>query len=63
MVLFKKMFANQLSKSYVWRNVVHQRARWTLGVQGLVRVLASFFFFFRKEILLSLCLSLVMSKN
>ena len=42
MVLFKKMFANQLSKSYVWRNVVHQRARWTLGVQGLVRVLASF---------------------
>ena len=56
------MFANQLSKSYVWRNVVHQRARWTLGVQGLVRVLASLFFF-RKEILLSLCLSLVMSKN
>lgn len=49
MVLFKKMFANQLSKSYVWRNVVHQRARWTLGVQGLVRVLASFFFFFQER--------------
>ena len=44
MVLFKKMFANQLSKSYVWRDVVHQLARWTLDVQGLVRVLASFFF-------------------
>ena len=40
-----------------------QLARWTLDVQGLVRVLASFFFFFRKEILLSLYLSLAMSKN
>lgn len=39
-----------------------QLARWTLDVQGLVRVLASFFFF-RKEILLSLYLSLAMSKN
>ena len=39
-----------------------QLARWTLDVQGLVRVLVSFFFF-RKEILLSLYLSLAMSKN
>ena len=49
MVLLKKMFANQLSKSYVWRDVVHQLARWTLDVQGLVRVLASFFFFSGKR--------------
>lgn len=57
MVLFKKMFANQLSKSYVWRNVVHQRARWTLGVQGLVRVLASFFFFQERDFTLLMPLS------
>ena len=61
MVLFRKMFANLLSKSYVWSDVVHQLTRWTLDVQGQVRVLASFFF--EKEILLSLCLSLAMSKN
>ena len=41
---------------------MHQLTRWTLDVQGLVRVLASFFFF-EKEILLSLCLSLAMSKT
>ena len=51
------MFANQLSKSYVWRNVVHQRARWTLGVQGLVRVLASFFFFQERDFTLLMPLS------
>ena len=38
------MFANLLSKSYVWSDVVHQLTRWTLDVQGQVRVLASFFF-------------------
>ena len=36
---------------------MHQLARWTLDVQGLVRVLASFFFFQERDFTLPIPLS------